>query len=102
MNLTEMILSEMHAVEDWVSIADVLKAMGTTSFVADRGDVQRVLDCVDTSDQLRLGRVGDQFVEIAKPLPVTELMDRIFSEDGPADRSAAMMELFIAQIRPVG
>lgn len=102
MNLTEMILSEMHAVADWVSIADVLKVMGSTSFVAERSDVQRVLDGVDTSEQLQLGRVDDQFVEIAKPLPVTELMDRIFSEDGPADRSAAMMELFIDRIRPVG
>lgn len=102
MNLTEMILSEMHAVEDWVSIADVLKVMGTTSFVADRGDVRRVLDCVDTSDRLRLGHVSNQFDEIAKPIPVTELVDRIFSEDGPADRSAAMMELFIDQIRSGG
>lgn len=100
MNLTEMILSEMRAVEDWVSVADVLKVMGTTSFVADRGDVRRVLDCVDTSDRLRLGRVSNRFDVIAKPIPVTELVDRIFSEDGPADRSAAMMELFIEQIRP--
>lgn len=29
-------------------------------------------------------------------------MDRIFSEGGPVDRSAAMMELFIDQSRPVG
>lgn len=97
MNLTELILDEMRAFEDWVSIADVLKAMGTTSWVADRGDVRRILDCVDTSDRLRLGRVSDRFDEIAEPLPVTELVDAIFTEGSPADRSAAMMELFIAE-----
>lgn len=98
MNITTLILDEMRAVNDWVSIADVLKVMGTTSFVAGRDDVRRILDCVDVSDQLRLGRVSNRFDEIPKPIPVAALADRIFGESGPSDRSAAMMALFIAEI----
>ncbi|WP_305091378.1 hypothetical protein [Prescottella sp. R16] len=94
-DLQESILAEMRAFDDWVSVADVLKVMGTTSFVADRADVRAVLDCVDASERLRLGRVGERFEEIGKPIPVAALVDRIFAENGPADRSAAMMELFI-------
>lgn len=98
MNITDLILDEMRAVNDWVAIADVLKVLETTSFVAGRDDVRRILDCVDVSDRLRLGRVLERFEEIPKPIPVAALVDRIFSEEDPADRSAAMMELFIAEI----
>lgn len=96
LNITDLFLGEMRAVNDWVSIADALKVMETTSFVAGRDDVQRVLDCADSSDRLRLGRVSYRFDEIPKTIPVAALLDRIFSKDGPSDRSAAMMELFIA------
>ncbi|MEA1798898.1 hypothetical protein [Rhodococcus qingshengii] len=98
MNITNLIVDELRAVNDWVSIADLLKVMGTTSFVAGRDDVRRILDCVDASDRLRLGRVSNRFDEIPKPIPVAALVDRIFGVSGPSDRSAAMMELFIAEI----
>lgn len=90
---------EMRAVDDWVSIADALKEMGTSSFVADLDDVRYVLDCVGTSDRLRLGRVTGRFEEISKPLPITELLESIFGHTEPGDRTGAMMGLFIDQVR---
>lgn len=90
-----LILEQIRFFGDWVSVADVLKGMGTTSFVAGRDDVRCVLEGVDSSARLRLGRVGTSFVEVPKPIPVAALLDRIFSEDDASDRSAAMMELFI-------
>ena len=99
MDLAELIIVEMRAVDDWVSVANALKVMGTSSFVADRDDVRRVLDCVDTSDRLRLGRVTGRFEEIPKPLPITALLESIFDVDDPGDRTGAMMGLFIDQVR---
>ncbi|MFD4295082.1 hypothetical protein ACFWPA_16580 [Rhodococcus sp. NPDC058505] len=81
---------------DWVSIADVLAPLGTTSWVADRSEIRRVLECIDISERFRLGKVRDGFVEIPKSLPVPALLDHIFGHEKPADRSFAMMELFIA------
>lgn len=94
----ELIVVEMRAVDDWVSVAAALGVMGISSFTAGRDDVRYVLDCVDTSDRLRLGRVGDRFEEISKPLPIAELLETIFREDDAGDRTAAMMGLFIDTI----
>ncbi|MBF4478253.1 hypothetical protein SAMN02745947_05541 [Rhodococcus rhodochrous J3] len=93
--LEELLVAERRAMRDWVSIADVLKVMGTNSWVAGREGVRSVLDCIDTSPRLRLGRVDSQYREIPKPLPVDELLDRIFTIDDAADRSFEMMQLFI-------
>lgn len=93
--LADRILAEIEQFDDWVSIADVLKALGTTSFVADQTDVKVILDCVNMSDRLRLGHVRTTYEEIRKPIDVSELLDTIFSQS-QQDRSARMMELFIA------
>lgn len=95
--LADRIVTEMHEVDDWVSVADVLKVMGTSSFGAGRADVESVLACVDASDRLRLGRVHTEYEEIPKPIPVEALLDRIFRENNSSERSALMMELFVAE-----
>ncbi|MGY5036753.1 hypothetical protein ACWC9U_39620, partial [Streptomyces sp. 900116325] len=41
-------------------------------------DNQHVLDCIDASKLLRLGRVSGHFDEITKSLPVSALSDQIF------------------------
>ncbi|WP_413769072.1 F-box protein [Rhodococcus pyridinivorans] len=99
MDLAELIVVEMRAVDDWVSVAAALGVMGTSSFVAGRDAVRRVLECVDTSDRLRLGRVSSRFEEISKPLPITALLESIFGEDDAGDRVAVMMGLFIDEVR---
>ncbi|TWH52631.1 uncharacterized protein DUF2716 [Rhodococcus rhodochrous J38] len=99
MDLAELIVVEMRAVDDWVSVAAALGVMGISPFTADPDEVRDVLDCVDTSDRLRLGRVTGRFEEINKPLPIAALLESIFREDDPGDRTAAMMGLFIDQIR---
>ncbi|WP_143153700.1 hypothetical protein [Rhodococcus rhodnii] len=72
--------------------------MGTTSFVAARDVVESVLSCIDSSGNLELGIVTNRFETIPKPLPVEALLDRIFAEQDAGDRSAKMMELFIAEV----
>ncbi|WP_152442209.1 hypothetical protein [Rhodococcus ruber] len=98
-NLTEKILTEMHEMQDWVSVADVLKVMGTNSWVASVETVQSILDCVNSSDRLRIGRVDNGYKEIPKPLPIAALLERIFREEDASNRSAEMMQLFIDQVR---
>ena len=90
------ILGEIRYVNDWVSLAAAFAPLGTSSWAATPRDVQRVLDCINTSARLRLGRVGNRFDEIPKPLPVSALVGQIIGGETPADRSASMMALFIA------
>jgi hypothetical protein len=96
-DLEKRILEEMREVDDWISIADALKLMGTNSFVAVSDDVRRVLECVDRSDVLRLGRIVNRLEAIPKPLPVDTIVERVMAPDSPADRSGLMMELFIVE-----
>ena len=94
-SLEEQLLAELREMRDWVSIAGVLHLLGTSSWVAGREAVRPVLECIDTSPRLRIGRVDSQYREIPKPLPVEELLDRIFTIGDAADRSFEMMQLFI-------
>lgn len=98
-DLEDKILTEMRQMREWISLADALKVVGTNSWVADREAVRSVLHCVDASGRLRLGRVDTRYREIPKPLPVAALLDRIFSEEDASDRSFAMMQLFIDEMR---
>lgn len=90
------ILDEIRYADDWVSIAAALAPLGSNSWVAERSEVQRVLECVDASERLCLGRVSDRFDEVPEPLPIAAILDRIFSHNDRSDRVFAMMELFIA------
>lgn len=96
-NLERRILDEMHEVDDWIFIAHALTLMGTSSFIAGSDDVRRVLECVDQSKVLRLGRIVNRLEAIPKPLPVDTIVERIMAPDSPADRSGLMMELFIVE-----
>ncbi|MFC7959267.1 hypothetical protein [Rhodococcoides kroppenstedtii] len=87
----------MHEVRDWISIAHALTLIGRSSFVASGDDVRRVLECVDRSDVLRLGRIVNRLEAIPKPLPVDAIIDRVMTPGNPADRSGLMMELFIVE-----
>ncbi|MFF1946271.1 hypothetical protein ACFVWF_29515 [Rhodococcus qingshengii] len=87
----------MHNLDDWVSVADVLKVMGTSSFIEGRVDIESVLACVDTSGRLRLRRVHTEYEEMPKPIPIEALLDRTFGENSSSNSSTLMMELFIAE-----
>lgn len=81
-----------------MSIADVLVLTGTNPWEAGREIVWSMLDCVDSSDRLRLGRAVAGFDEFAKPSPVEEILYRIFSIEDATDRSFEMTTLFIDEI----
>lgn len=93
--LEKQLLAGLREMRDWVSIAGVLHLLGTSSWVAGREAVRSILDCIDTSTRLRIGRVDSQYREIPKPLPVEDLLERIFNIEDAADRSFEMMQLFI-------
>ncbi|WJJ14433.1 hypothetical protein P9990_26860 (plasmid) [Prescottella equi] len=95
--ITDVIIAEIRSFNDWVSIADVLKALGNSSFAAGRDDVKQIFDCVNSSSRIKIGRVHSGYEEIRKPVPVDAMLDNIFSEDKASDRSALMMELFLAE-----
>lgn len=95
--LEERIRKEIRDVDDWISLADALKLIGTSSFLAGNDDVRRILECVDRSRILRLGRIVHRFEAIAKPISVMHMVERLMAPDNPADRSGLMMELFIIE-----
>lgn len=97
-DLVNKILHGIIEVDDWLSIADVLKLMGTNSWDAVRSDVRSILVCVNNSDLLKLGRVSDKYDEISKPVPVEALLDHIFGSMDSSDRSGLMMALFLADV----
>lgn len=98
-NMSRLIFSEIIKQNDWISIAEALTLFGSSSWDSDRDDVKQILDCVNSSGMLRLGYVTTEYEEIRKPFPVTDLLDRIFGTRNASDRSASMMELFIADNR---
>ncbi|ORI14610.1 hypothetical protein BJD99_05680 [Rhodococcus sp. 1163] len=97
-DLVSKVLHGILEIDDWLSIADVLLLMGTSSGDADRSDVRLILDCVNNSDLLKLGRVSDKYDEIPKPVPVEALLDHIFETTDSSDRSGLMMALFLADV----
>ncbi|QCB51753.1 hypothetical protein E5720_17890 [Rhodococcus sp. PAMC28707] len=101
-DLVDKILHGITEVGDCLSIADVLKLMETNSWDAVRSDVRSILDCVDNSDLLKLGRVSDRYAEIPKPVPVEALLDHIFRPVDSSDRSGLMMALFLADVAAPG
>ncbi|MGN0041480.1 hypothetical protein [Rhodococcus sp. (in: high G+C Gram-positive bacteria)] len=98
-DLTEEILAEMREMRDWVSISAVLGVMGINSRMASREQVQFILEYIDSSDRLRLGRVTNKYCEIPKPLPVSALLDTIFKEEKATDRTGEMMQLFVDEVQ---
>ncbi|MHC6215277.1 hypothetical protein [Rhodococcus ruber] len=98
-DLTEKILDEMRERRDWVSISDVLGVMDINSRMASREQVQFVLNYIDSSDRLRLGRVTNKYREIPKPLPVSTLLDTIFKGEKETDRVGEMMQLFVDEVQ---
>lgn len=97
-DMPSQLLNEILTQNDWVSVAEALTIFGSSSWDANRDDVKEILDCVNSSRILRLGHVTTTYEEIPKPIPVTDLLDRIFGASNDSDRSAFMMELFIADM----
>lgn len=97
-DLIHKILDGITEVNDWLSLADVLKVMGTNSWDAVRSDVRSILDCVNNSELLKLGRISDKYDEIPKPVPVEALLDHIFGPINSSDRSELMMALVVADV----
>lgn len=93
--IRQTILDEMNVMEDWVSLAGALEALGTSSFHAHRNEVAEVIECINNDDSLQLRSATERFTIINKPIPTDRIIDSIFIKSAPADRAARMMELFI-------
>ncbi|MET4050614.1 MULTISPECIES: hypothetical protein [unclassified Rhodococcus (in: high G+C Gram-positive bacteria)] len=97
-DMSSQLLNEILTQNDWISVAEALTLFGSSSWDANRDDVKQILDCVNSSGILRLGHVTTTYEEIYKPIPATDLLNHIFGASNDSDRSAFMMELFIADI----
>lgn len=93
--IRQAILDEMSIMEDWVSLAGALEALGISSFHARRKEVEEVIDCINKDDSLQLRSATEKFTIVDKPIPTDRILYSIFSKSAPADRAARMMELFI-------
>ena len=93
--IAEAIRREFEITGDWVSIAGALGVLDIHARAATRLEVEAVLRCVDETRGLRLGTVRTGFEEIVSPLPVTDLLDEIFSSSCPLDWIGVMTGYFI-------